>query len=367
MMMKIVHLVPHIGLGGDITVIKSMVRVQGDQVWVNGLTPQEAFDPVVTENPFPLNSGLAGFFRGLLNLKRLPADTQILHAHSPSCILFSLLARRLRCRKAAVVFTFHLPVPDHGWRRKVKGYLFNCSDVIHFSSIEMIETSRERYGVRNSKLALLTFGVDLEPFASDTLISSQGALRKRWNIDPAARVVGYLGRLSTEKNCEFLIRFLHQYEERFPDLQLAIAGTGDLSEVLRQHAASGPARDRIHFLGYTREPETVYPTFDLMVLPSDFEAFALVVVEAAYCGVPTLRSDLGGSREQIKEGVTGFVYSQRGGYEAMEAALLRILENHWDHLQEIGSAARKHCLELCDMDRFSQGLGQLYQDALDQR
>jgi glycosyltransferase involved in cell wall biosynthesis len=121
--------------------------------------------------------------------------------------------------------------------------------------------------------------------------------------------------------------------------------------------------NRIHFTGYSREPERIYPTFDLLVLPSDFEAFPIVFVEAAYCGVPSLRSNVEGSRDQIVEGVTGFTYPQKQGYEGMRGALSKILDQKWEELPAMGRAARAHCLQLCDMSRFAEGLEAMYRSA----
>jgi hypothetical protein len=47
----------------------------------------------------------------------------------------------------------------------------------------------------------------------------------------------------------------------------------------------------------------------------------------------------------------------------MEKALLQILNEEWERLPEVGAAARMHCLELCDMTRFSKGLAEMYDAA----
>jgi len=357
--MKIFHLIPHFGQGGDWVIVKMLAREssrQGHGVSINGLDLATA----MPSNPFPLNDGLRGFVKSLLNLGRIPKDADILHAHSPVCLLFAALARLIRSRKSAILFTFHWPVPDHGLRHRVKRWIFNRADIVHVYSSEVKEIVSRRYEIDPQKVKLLHLGLSEDRFEP----GHREASRTRLGVRSRSKVIGYLGRLATEKNVGSLIRFLHQHHGEFDGLELWIAGGGELEPALKKAAADGPAAEKIHFLGYSREPERLYPAFDLLVLPSDFEAFALVVVEAAYCEVPTLRSDVEGSQDQIQHGANGFIYPQSGGYEAMEIELLRILHYEWNRLPEIGHAAREHCLKLCDPQQFRAGLEMLLASAL---
>jgi glycosyltransferase involved in cell wall biosynthesis len=361
----LVHLIPHIGIGGDVVVVKAMVRaLEGTRqpILVNGLSPADAFGGT-TPNPLPLNRGAAGFREAWTRRDVVPRNASVIHAHSPICLAFALLLRRFRCRTAKVVLTFHWPVPESGLRRGIKGALLRMSDIVHVCSSESLETVRDRYRVPNERLRLLRTGVPADRFVTPDPVKVRSALRARLGIPESARVIGYLGRLATEKNVDYLIRFMDEHAPAQPNLHLIIAGGGGLDGELREQTGRSSVPDRIRFTGYSREPERIYPAFDLMVLPSDIEAFPLVVVEAAYCGVPTLRSDVDGSRDQIEEGVTGFIYPQKQGYEGMRKALSKILEQRWEELPAVGRAARTHCLQLCDMGRFGEGLEAMYRAA----
>ncbi len=354
--MKIIHLVPHIGIGGDITIIKSMVSAalaNGHTVLVNGIDPQSAFGGA--KNPFPLNQQIGGFFRSLQNLDLLFQNTDIIHVHSPICLFFAWLSKLLRMSRTGIVFTFHWPVADKGLRRLTKTLLFRLCGKLHVYSSDMVTLVRSRYRIPEHKIVFFAIGVSSEKFQPDSEEKSPAL-----TTTTHGRVIGYLGRLSTEKNVNYLIRFLDENHLRYPDLRLHIVGGGALENSLKQLAAQSQAKDNILFFGHTNNPELLYPEFDLLVLPSTFESFALVIVEAAYCGIPSLRSDTEGSQDQIEEGVTGFLYSQADGYPAMESALRKILDRAWPQLPSIGAAAREHCLQLCDMDRFTRCLHELY-------
>lgn len=361
--MKISHFIPHFGQGGDWVIVKLLARQAtglGNEVQINGLDLATATAPDAPRNPFPLNQGWRGFLQSIRQVGRLPRDADVLHTHSPICLLFAALARLIHCRKSAIIFTFHWPVPDHGIRHHVKRWIFNRADLIHVYSIQTEKIVSSRYGIDVAKVRLLHLGFPQSRFE----LGRRSECRARLDLLEKTKVIGYLGRLATEKNVSYLIRFLHIHHFEFDGLELFIAGAGDLELELKHAATSGPAAGKIHFLGFCQEPEMIYPAFDLLVLPSDFEAFPLVVVEAAYSGVPTLRSDVEGSRDQIKHGVSGYVYAHSGAYHAMENELLRILREDWPRLAEVGQAARQHCLELCDPDKFYIGLEAILADAL---
>lgn len=361
--MKITHFIPHFGQGGDWVIVKMLARQAsglGHEVMINGMEFATATGPDAPPNPFPLNRGWRGFLQSIQQMGRLPRDADVLHVHSPICLLFAALARRIRCRKSAIIFTFHWPVPDHGIRHLVKRWIFNRADLIHVYSVQTEEIVSRRYGIDAAKTWLLHLGLPEGRFET----GRRSECRARLGLTEESRVIGYLGRLATEKNVSYLIQFLHLHHSEFDGLELVIAGAGDLEPELKQAASSGPAAGKIRFLGYSREPEMIYPAFDLLVLPSDFEAFALVVVEAAYCQVPTLRSDVEGSHDQIDHRANGFIYRQTGGFQAMETELLRILDEEWERLPAVGQAARRHCLELCEPEKFLIGLEAMMAHAL---
>lgn len=129
----------------------------------------------------------------------------------------------------------------------------------------------------------------------------------------------YVGRLSGEKNLEFLIRFFN----RHPSLNLNIVGYGYQEKELK-----GMAHDNIHFLGpiNNKALSAVYQNNDVFVLPSKSEAWGLVVEEALNNGLPVLLSNRVGCAEEILiEGRNGFsfVYDEE---ESLENVINKITE-----------------------------------------
>jgi glycosyltransferase involved in cell wall biosynthesis len=127
------------------------------------------------------------------------------------------------------------------------------------------------------------------------------------------------------------------------DTVLVFAGDGPLRPQLEVEAASLGIASRVRFLGFVNQSQlpAVYTAADLMVLPSDYEPFAVVVNEAACCGCPVATSDrVGASRDLIAPVSPQLIYPC-GDINAL-AKLLRVVFAIPSQLLELGNAARRH-------------------------
>jgi glycosyltransferase involved in cell wall biosynthesis len=96
-----------------------------------------------------------------------------------------------------------------------------------------------------------------------------------------------------------------------PGSHLVYAGEGPLRRELERQAKSLGLADRVHFLGFKNQSElpAVYRASDLLVLPSEYEPFGVVVNEAMLCGCAAAVSNrVGAGRDLISTGVNGFVF-----------------------------------------------------------
>jgi glycosyltransferase involved in cell wall biosynthesis len=117
-----------------------------------------------------------------------------------------------------------------------------------------------------------------------------------------AKVLLFAGRLSAEKGLRDLPGVLAKIRERVPGAMMAFAGTGPMEAELRETLP-----DAI-FLGWL-PPEKLADAFaasDLLLLPSWFDTFSCVLLEAMACGLPAIAYDTKGPRDLILEGVCGY-------------------------------------------------------------
>ena len=122
--------------------------------------------------------------------------------------------------------------------------------------------------------------------------------------------------------------------ERHPDVRFVVAGDGELRGELEQLAA--PLGDRFEFLGERRDVPDLLASFEVFAFPSHFEGLCLAVIEAQAAGVPVVATPVGGIRETVVEGETGFLVPV-GDPQALAERISWCL----DHADEARSAAEE--------------------------
>ncbi len=156
-------------------------------------------------------------------------------------------------------------------------------------------------------------GVDVDLFKPRDKATS----RREIGLDPDARVVLFVGRIDPIKGIDSLLEAFEQVSATFPDTILAMVGgevddlgrpLGPLAGVLKQAEARGIA-GQMRFFG--SQPQNRLPIFytaaDVVAVPSRYESFGLVAVEAMACGVPVVASRAGGLIFTIEDGETGYL------------------------------------------------------------
>jgi len=118
-------------------------------------------------------------------------------------------------------------------------------------------------------------------------------------------VVGFVGRLSPEKNVPLIIKCA----EQLPDVSFVIVGDGPQKKPLEQMSEH---LNNIHFLGSKQNVEEYYNSFDALILPSFVEGLPLVILEAMSCGTPVIASDVGAISEVVFDKITGsLIWNER--------------------------------------------------------
>jgi len=129
--------------------------------------------------------------------------------------------------------------------------------------------------------------------------------RHALDLDPDDLVVAFVARLTNVKRPDRFLAMATAIAARHPTARFVVVGGGDLFESVREQAA--PLGDRIRFLGWRSDVETIYAASDLVVLTSDNEGMPVSLIEAALCGVPAVTTGVGSAAEVVLDGVTGRV------------------------------------------------------------
>lgn len=183
-------------------------------------------------------------------------------------------------------------------------------------------------------------GVDVEKFSP-----GKSDVRDWFDLPAAARVVGFVGRLTCDKGLPELMEAFDTILKADPRAHLLLVGWFDASE----DALDAQVRDRIgchpriHYTGFVTDTAPYYRAMDVLVLPTWREGFPNVVLEAAATGIPVVATIATGSCDSVVPEVTGLLIPP--GYPgAISEAVLTLLRNP-ARRRRMGEAARAWVVE----------------------
>lgn len=105
-------------------------------------------------------------------------------------------------------------------------------------------------------------------------------------------VIGSIGRLSEQKNHTYLLIFFADLLKARPEAKLLLVGSGELEKQLKSQAKELSISNNVIFYGSTNDVQMMLSAMDIFVLPSKYEGFPLVGIEAQCSGLETVVSDL---------------------------------------------------------------------------
>jgi glycosyltransferase involved in cell wall biosynthesis len=120
-------------------------------------------------------------------------------------------------------------------------------------------------------------------------------------------ILGYIGRLSPEKNPLGFIAIAERVLEALPWMRFAMFGQGPQEDEVKARLLNSPARDAIEFGGFVEHPTQAFRRIDVLSVPSLLDGRPAAIMEANACGVPVIGAPVGGIPELINEGLNGHV------------------------------------------------------------
>ena len=213
----------------------------------------------------------------------------------------------------------------------VESWLVHESDSLITCSASMGDEITELFGPGLSESRVIRNGIDagLWPFAP------------RKDRRGPARLL-YLGRLEYEKGVHDAIAALPRIRRSHPGTTLIIAGDGTQEDWLREQARKYKVLKAIHFVGRVDHEELValLHDCDAAVLPSHYEPFGIVALEAAATGAPLVTSNVGGLGEAVLDGETGISFPPRD-VAALATAVRSVLDDPFAAQRRAVAARRR--------------------------
>ena len=171
---------------------------------------------------------------------------------------------------------------------------------------------RQLFRVSPQKVAVIPLGVDLGRFEPRSRAEARAAL----GLSQTARIVLAVGRIEPLKGFDILVRAIAEMTHR-EDVRLILVGGDARASVERARllavAAEVGVSDRVDLVGAVPHERLAqyYSAADVVAMPSFYESFGLVAIEAMACGVPVVASRVGGLTSTIADGRTGYLIAWR--------------------------------------------------------
>ena len=235
------------------------------------------------------------------------------------------------------------------------------------STPQEVKNILDLYNVTGENIELIRAGVDKRLFKP---IGKKRA-EKETGLD-FKHILLFVGRITKAKGLGILIKALARVEREFnKEIKLIVIG-GDVSGLMHSDKESREKRhlkkliikldldDDVMFLGPLQREKLpyYYSIADICVVPSLYESFGLVAVEAMACGTPVIASKVGGLAHTVKEGYSGMHFVP-GRSDRLAKVILELITDS-EQLEEMGINARLRVAKEFGLERTVRQIKELY-------
>lgn len=292
-----------------------------------------------------------GFIFGLLSLVKIirRVKPDVVHSH----MFHANILSRIACvfyRRAFVVSTAHsnneggfVRMLAYRLTNRLADFFTNVSGHAALSFVEKgaVKATEDIIAIHN--------GVDVDLYKFDLELRSSA--RKSIAVSDHEKLFLSVGRLEVEKNHKQLIDAFSNVLKLNDNIKLLIVGDGSLKSELIQQVERLKLCDKVTFYGISNKIEELFCASDVVVHPSLWEGFGLVVAEAMSCQCYVIASDCGGVRHVMGE--TGLLVPKDSQIE-LQDAIIKVLDKSNEDMVKNGIAARNRILSELSLDSISQ-------------
>ena len=304
--------------------------------------------------PVPMNrrisplKDLISLFRLIKVFKKEKPD--IVHSMTPKAGLLTMIASKFTGVSNRVhTFTGLVFPTSSGLKKRILSLCdkITCACATHIiaegKGVRKDLTSNK---ITGKKIEILGHGnmrgIDLDFFNKERVLQEANEIRKRIKADEITTVFLFVGRLVGDKGINELIRAFDRLIDEGYNVKLLLVGETEPIDPLQQETLSKINNSPdIYFQNeWIEDVRPYYAASDMLVLPSYREGFPNVVLEAGAMELPSIVTDVNGSREIISNGENGFIIPIKDD-EALYNEMKKIAFSK-DRFKEMGVRARKN-------------------------
>ena len=295
-------------------------------------------------------------------------DINLIHSHDYKSDLFAFLLRwKLRHRSLAVISTMH------GWALSgVRGRIFWHLDLLLMRQFDHIiavsQTTKNEMvaaGLPADLISVIYNGIDPEAWSN---CHQQPTTKHAIGIANAFPVIGYIGRISPEKDLETWLRACALVAREYPAAQFVVVGEGrdqTLLNQLKSLVAALDIADKVQFLGYRDDLLSIYAAFDVFFLSSRREGICNSLLEAMAMEVPLVTTAAGGTHELVIDRESGCIVPEGDAEEMARAIVTTVKDGHLRN--RLAKNARTRVEHEFSFDVRMKNIEALYERILERR
>ena len=341
-MIRVLHVIDHLGLGGAQTALLDMLKERNQTDFEVEVAVMNGRGPFADELE-KLGLRVHVLSRAKWPPAYVPAFLALIRRGEFAVLHFHLQGSNWLAKPLAALTGQGIRIAhDHtSGDLKFRGVSSLLPDAIsHLFSSRVIAVSQ---GVRDfltrweavpgDRITVIPNGVNVADFRPVT-VAEKIAARRKWGIPEEAFVAGGMGRLAHEKN----FALLPELARHHPQVLFVVAGSGPEKDALVAQAARLGVAGQVRFLGAVSARAGFYRALDVFLLPSLYEGLPMAVLEAMASGLPVLSSRLEGIAAALSEEKEGLL-APAGDVAAFSGQLARLTASA-DLRQQLGAAAR---------------------------
>ena len=215
-------------------------------------------------------------------------------------------------------------------------------------------------GIDPSRIKVIYNGINLSRLTHDE--ESVWQVSQRLGVPSGGKVVGMMARLFPVKNHAMFLQAAALINKAIPETRFAILGDGPLRNHLEEFSVGLGLSSKAVFFGEQRDVGTYLSAFDIAALTSDAEGCSNSLLEAMALGKPVVATNVGGNREVVQHGETGFLIPPRNS-QALAEAIITLIQNP-EVARAMGQRGKERVFNLFGLGSMVHKYESLYEDTL---
>lgn len=298
------------------------------------------------------------YLKTILSLnKKKKIDLIWLHSATEKIVLTPLL----RILGFKIIWVEHGPFFSFPSAKEV----FNLYKISSYFANKIITVSMNTLfdalggGISRRKLICVYTSIDSNYFSS-IMGKILGDVKKNTGIRTRKKIIGYIGDVSRGKGFMDFLGVAERLCRIKKNISFLIVGKGMLLNYSKKLARKKTLRERFFFVGFQKDVKQYLRFFDLVFYPNPIGSLSMVLMEAMAMGVPVVARDIGGNRELVVHGKTGYLFKNES-LEELAEIIINLLKDEKKR-KAMGKAARERIVKHFNQKKWVAELHSVFEE-----